>query len=797
MSSGGKASKRQSVVGKAAAELTTRPKAICRYLAVYDYSPDPDYDDEIELLKNDVIDVTDVDVDEPDWSKGFNNRTKKVGLFPIGHCKLVASSIPKPENGGAIYEVIMKFEAEEEDDLIVELGEFVEKLQDDDENPDYTKAYHFNTKKTGFIPKNSIKCVDGSSEPVPKAKAAAGVRMSVMRKSVMKPNSGLTPTASQESEEIEILNLDCDKYFRVTKDQEPEFDGDLTLAKGDILMCDKHAPDIEMYMGGLIGSHNVGFVAKDICEEITKEEAYKNAPEAAKKAEQATFTNNASTGLSNAEVEELRRKIDGIEYTLKSDKSGYDQLNEIVNKLKSEMEARTSMEEKLNTKIETLVNSSSELVDSITLIKIKFEETKEETEKQIENFKLTLAEQQTNAASAGDKTELDTKIDGLSQKLGEISQQLSSVDGLKNQVEDLQQKIDQSENISHNAAQEMVNSACQPLKDAIEASKTDFKVIAEEMIQTTIEPVKSCTDDLKAKINELETKADHQNENFNQLSEKVTIVEGLPKTLEETKHELAESITDVNEVMKSVLNKFESLRNSSQDSPESAEKILEIEQKLNAINNTTLLDELQAKIAQIDGNLSSQSQVDPKLSQTIDAISEKVDAFDSKLQESSNAQVNYEGRFSAITQRLEELSKSLEAAEKEGNSGNNGALQQRIENIEKLINELQEKTQATGTQDSQKITESFIDKTTYEKHYKKIQSSIKLLAEKYTGHDSKFDLFESNLKSKPSTDNEDVKEKIDSLKADLSKLDKNYKRFSITTNAKIDKVKKFVNMSDD
>ena len=99
----------------------TRPKAICRYLAVYDYSPDPDYDDEIALLINDVIDVTDVDVDEPEWSKGFNNRTKKVGLFPIGHCKLVASSIPKPENGGVIYEAIMKFEAEEEDDLVVEL----------------------------------------------------------------------------------------------------------------------------------------------------------------------------------------------------------------------------------------------------------------------------------------------------------------------------------------------------------------------------------------------------------------------------------------------------------------------------------------------------------------------------------------------------------------------------------------------------------------------------------------------------------------------------------------------------
>ena len=47
-----------------------------------------------------------------------------------------------------------------------------------------------------------------------------------------------------------------------------------------------------MYMGGLIGSHNVGFVAKDICEEITREEAYKNAPEAAKKAEQAAFTSN-------------------------------------------------------------------------------------------------------------------------------------------------------------------------------------------------------------------------------------------------------------------------------------------------------------------------------------------------------------------------------------------------------------------------------------------------------------------------------------------------------------------------
>ena len=147
------------------------------------------------------------------------------------------------------------------------------------------------------------------------------------------------------------------------------------------------------------------------------------------------------------------------------------------------------------------------------------------------------------------------------------------------------------------------------------------------------------------------------------------MVEGLPKTLEETKHELAESISDVNEVMKSVLNKFESLQNSGQDNPENTEKILEIEQKLNAINNTTLLDELQAKIAQIDGNLSSQSQVDPKLSQAIDAISEKVDTFDGKLQESSNAQVNYEGRFSAITQRLEELSKSLEAAEKEGNSG--------------------------------------------------------------------------------------------------------------------------------
>ena len=192
--------------------------------------------------------------------------------------------------------------------------------------------------------------------------------------------------------------------------------------------------------------------------------------------------NKASTGLSNAEVEELRRKIDGLEYTIKSDKSGYEQLNEIVNKLKSEMEERASMEQQLNTKIEMLINSSSELVDSITMIKVKFDETKEETEKHIENFKLTLAEQQTNAANAGDKTELDAKIDGLSQKLGEISQQLSSVDGLKNQVEELQQKNDQSENISHDAAQEMVNGACQPLKDAIEASKTDFKVIAEEMI---------------------------------------------------------------------------------------------------------------------------------------------------------------------------------------------------------------------------------------------------------------------------------------------------------------------------
>ena len=124
-------------------------------------------------------------------------------------------------------------------------------------------------------------------------------------------------------------------------------------------------------------------------------------------------------------------------------------------------------------------------------------------------------------------------------------------------------------------------------------------------------------------------------------------------------------------------------------------------------------------------------------------------------------------------------------------------MQPRIEHIEKLISDLQEKTQGTGTDDSQKLTESFIDKTTYEKHYKKIQSSIKLLAEKYTGHDSKFDLFESNLKSKPSSVNDDVKEKIESLKADLSKLEKNYKRFSITTNAKIDKVKKFVNLGDD
>ena len=73
---------------------TNYTHSFCFFLALYNYEAKED--DEIELSKDDVLSV--YEVDESGWFRGENHRTKKVGLFP-GEYVIFNTSSPAAVKG--------------------------------------------------------------------------------------------------------------------------------------------------------------------------------------------------------------------------------------------------------------------------------------------------------------------------------------------------------------------------------------------------------------------------------------------------------------------------------------------------------------------------------------------------------------------------------------------------------------------------------------------------------------------------------------------------------------------------
>ena len=388
-------------------------------------------------------------------------------------------------------------------------------------------------------------------------------------------------------------------------------------------------------------------VAKEQLKKLQKEVSTKESQvlEKSKELEEATKLSDSKATALQSEVDEMRKKLDEHESTLKT--------KEV------ELKEKTSQITEVQAKVE-------ELESELLIAKTKLEEAEATSLKTTEELKETKSAENSARKQVA---QLENEVKELKSKNADLA---AEIEQLKEQKTALElHKTTSSEKHASSVAEleEAISKAKLQIKKNLDTLKkkdeevSKSKAIAEKHVETISRHEKSI-EDQKLKINELETRVSETNE----LKEKVRKeLEQSASKLQELTDELSLSKNDFRTKLEAAERRAKELEVSLSDK----EKEIEQDRALLSANSETAVKEYSEKVTKLEASISELKKQNhekvkevedeaERQGQLVKELQKKLEGAEAKLKESSNENIKIDNLKNDFQKKLDTLNESFE-----------------------------------------------------------------------------------------------------------------------------------------